>query len=458
MPKILKPSDVVQRLVAGETPEQIFIGADGNVCAKLVGPQAEVAGVSDTERKIDFVISTESVDRYTDVVRLGGWNIKEYLRNPVVLWGHDDSVPAIGRSPQVDIRNGALRATAEFATREIYPLADTIYQLVKNKFLGAASVGFIPLKAKAASGGERPFGLDIIEQELLEWSVVNIPANPDCLTQARSFGIDTTPLIGWAEKTLDQGGMLLIPREELEALRKAAGAPTVGKPIVVIASGEAHLGELGAPAAKPARKIKSLWHVAWLADILMDLDCLEDCVEYEAAIEEDGSPIPQKITDALKALGQILVDMTVEEVTELLSDEDAADEVVVAPAPMVLSSQRIRVLKLLAHADKAAIKQLADALPADAPKGMLDILTAMSAIASTKAGKVLSAANEKTLRDAHAKITDGCSMVKGVFDTGQSDDTDDDGGDDEQRAAQVDTGAEERRRRARALKLKVVGS
>ena len=44
---------------------------------------------------------------------------------------------------------------------------------------------------------------------------------------ARSLGIDTKPLIAWAERALDQGGMTLIPQDELESLRKAAGAPAV---------------------------------------------------------------------------------------------------------------------------------------------------------------------------------------------------------------------------------------
>ena len=225
--KILTPSDVAQRLAAGETTESIFFGEDGNYKAKLVGPEATATVANEQTRSIDFAISTEAVDRYTDIVSLGGWQTKNYVRNPVVLWAHDDSIPAIARGSNVRIENRALRSTAIFAAREFHPLADTIYQLLKNKFLSAASVGFVPLKAKAAAGKDRPFGLDIIEQELLEWSVVNIPANPECLVQARSIGIDTAPLIGWAERVLDMGDVLLLPRAELEALRKAAGAASL---------------------------------------------------------------------------------------------------------------------------------------------------------------------------------------------------------------------------------------
>lgn len=230
MPQILKPADVVARLKAGETREQIFLDASGGVKAKLIGPQATIRAVGDEgSRTIDFVISTESIDRYDSTIKLGGWKLANYRRNPVVLWGHDDFTPPIGRG-SVRTEGNALCSMVEFAPGEIYPLAETIYQLVVAKFINAASVGFMPLAYEWANEDERPYGVDFTEQELLEWSVVSIPANPDCLVQARSVGIDCAPIIAWAERTLDRGGMTVIARAELEALRKSAGAATIGRP------------------------------------------------------------------------------------------------------------------------------------------------------------------------------------------------------------------------------------
>jgi hypothetical protein len=59
---------------------------------------------------------------------------------------------------------------------------------------------------------------------LLEISVCPVPCNPSALTEARSIGIDTAPLIEWAEKVLDTGDTVFLPKTELEGLRKQAGA------------------------------------------------------------------------------------------------------------------------------------------------------------------------------------------------------------------------------------------
>ena len=192
MPQILKPSDVMARLKAGETPRDIFFDASGARTAKLVGIEASVtAGIED--RSVDFVISTGALDRYNSTIAVEGWKTENFEKNPVVLWAHDDSIPAIGRAANVRVEGGRLKSRAVFAERDVHPLADTVYQLIKARFIGAASVGWIPLEYKFVEGGDRGFGIDFLEQELLEWSVVNIPANPDCLVGARSLGIDTKP-------------------------------------------------------------------------------------------------------------------------------------------------------------------------------------------------------------------------------------------------------------------------
>lgn len=578
MTKLLKPSDIAQRFTAGETIEQIFVDDNGGWKAKLAGPEASVAVSTDTERAVDFIITTEAVDRYSDIVSLGGWRTKNYARNPVVLWAHDDSIPAIARGTNMRTDVKAMRSMAIFAERDYHPLADTVFQLVKAKFIGAASVGFIPLKAKAASDPTRKFGIDIIEQELLEWSVVNIPANPECLVEARSLGIDCVPLIGWAEKTLDEKGLLLlVPRTELEALRRAAGAPAQFKgasvadllefvreiaeraplqrsdssdwvcgaahdlpvdntdgwdgpaaakrmldaagfdgdkpdvakakrgflahdaanptlrgsyklPFADLVGGElkAVAGGIRAAASRlpqtdisqsvkdvargvldgyesklktddksaPARTVKSLWHVAWLADILMDLDMLEDCVAWEAAMEEDGSPIPQKLLEALKALGQILVDMTKEEVAELLSDEEGGENIP-AGEPIALSAVRLQTLRLLVDAKAPVIAAVNAALTPAPTGGLVDLIAAKDAIAAAlKAGRVISADNEKKLRSAHDHMTQACEIVMAICDSA-SGEADDDGGDD----GGDDAGATAkaiaiRQRAARAKRLK----
>lgn len=228
MPQILTPADFMTRLKKGETSKQILLDDAGAVKAKLAGVTASIEPTTE-DRAVDFVISTGALDRYNSTIAPKGWQIENFTRNPVVLWAHDDSIPAIGRAENTQI-GADVRSRAIFADRDIHPLADTVCKLVKAKFINAASVGWIPLRWQFVEEDGRGFGVDYLEQELLEWSVVNIPANPECLVDARSIGIDTRPLLVWAERTLDRGGMLMIPKTELEALRKAAGAPTMSRP------------------------------------------------------------------------------------------------------------------------------------------------------------------------------------------------------------------------------------
>jgi HK97 family phage major capsid protein len=83
----------------------------------------------------------------------------------------------------------------------------------------------VPIAWKLAEKERGPGAIDYTKQELWEWLVVNIPANPECLVEARSMGIDTRPMLHWAERALDGEGRIAITRDELKALRLAAGAP-----------------------------------------------------------------------------------------------------------------------------------------------------------------------------------------------------------------------------------------
>jgi HK97 family phage prohead protease len=238
MAKIYTPADLLKRLQtirefgpkegsSGEAEiQRLFYDDKGARIAKAIGIEASVA-LAETERAVDFTISTGSIDRYNSTIAVKGWQTENFQKNSVILWAHDDYIPAIGRAETTRVDGDRLRSRAVFATRDVHPLADTVYALIKAKFINAASVGWIPLKWQFVEDKDRGFGIDYLEQELLEWSVVNIPANPECLVDARSMGIDTKPLTAWAEQVLDRGGMATISRGDLEALRKAAGAPSL---------------------------------------------------------------------------------------------------------------------------------------------------------------------------------------------------------------------------------------
>jgi HK97 family phage prohead protease len=209
--------------------------------------QADPFVVDAAARKVRFVFSDGSVDRMGDTIDPKGWVVDSYLKNPVVLWAHDSLSPPIGRASNLLIEDMRLCGDVEFAAAEVYGFADLIFRLLQAKFLNAGSVGFLPLDYSWSSDKEREFGIDFKAQELLEYSIVPVPANANALAEARKSGIDTRPLVDWAEKMLDGGQKVLVPIAELEKLRKMA-----------------------APPRSLARKSAAEWHVGAARDLPLD--------------------------------------------------------------------------------------------------------------------------------------------------------------------------------------------
>lgn len=167
---------------------------------------ARVRASFDTEVKADgdsrtltFTISTASVDRMGDTIALDGWKLENYRKNPVVLWAHDASLLPVAKSNQVFTEGTKLKSVAEFTPPGMAKFNDTVFEMYKLGFLSATSVGFAPLKYAFTDDPQRRYGIDFLEQELLEFSAVPVPANGEALIEGRSAGIDIAPLFDWAE-------------------------------------------------------------------------------------------------------------------------------------------------------------------------------------------------------------------------------------------------------------------
>ena len=52
-----------------------------------------------------FIGSDETIDRDGEVIKVDGWNLTPYRKNPVVMWGHRHDIPAIGKAKRVRIEN-----------------------------------------------------------------------------------------------------------------------------------------------------------------------------------------------------------------------------------------------------------------------------------------------------------------------------------------------------------------
>ncbi|NIU01093.1 MAG: hypothetical protein GWN01_09260 [Nitrosopumilaceae archaeon] len=225
-----------QRIWTGSKAARSWL-TDGVFPPKTLLQQARIAEVikqdEDPESRIhQFRISTETRDRHGDVVRSRGINLKNFRKNPVVLFAHNANEPPIGRSPRIEIGDGVVDADVEFFDRETFEFADIIFRIVKAGGLKATSIGFLPIEFDRLedNDGKASGGIDFKKIDLLEFSIVPIPANPEAVKQCVRDGLNLDPYINWLDhiqdnRTTDPVEQLLktleVSDEDLMAVRKA---------------------------------------------------------------------------------------------------------------------------------------------------------------------------------------------------------------------------------------------
>ena len=149
------------------------------------------------DRSVQFTISKEVVDRDGDILRAGGVDFTNYMKNPVFLGFHNSHDFPLGKVTKFWVEGDSVKAIVYFPTLEELSsdpalasekakLIDFSYYAYKNGLMNAVSVGFIPLEWT-----ETKTGYDITKWELLEFSAVAVPANQDAIAEAvKSFGLD----------------------------------------------------------------------------------------------------------------------------------------------------------------------------------------------------------------------------------------------------------------------------
>jgi hypothetical protein len=130
--------------------------------------------------EFEVVASMATPDRIGDVVKVEGWDFKNYKKNPVILWGHDYSIPPIGKATEWSIEGNKLIMKGIFASNEF---AQQVRKDYEAGFQKAVSVGFISKKRNETD-------FDIIEEaELLELSFVAVGMHPDAIDNLKkTFG------------------------------------------------------------------------------------------------------------------------------------------------------------------------------------------------------------------------------------------------------------------------------
>lgn len=163
--------------------------------------EIRAAGGNDLgNREFDFMASDETPDSYGDIVRAAGWDLSRYKRNPIVLFNHKSDVP-VGYSPKTSIEGKQLISRVKLADEGTSEFIDTLYKLISQRIVRAMSVGFRPNKDVVIMRDKDNnfLGLEFNGQELLENSIVSIPANPNSLSLAKSWGVRDSTLNRLAE-------------------------------------------------------------------------------------------------------------------------------------------------------------------------------------------------------------------------------------------------------------------
>lgn len=167
---------------------------------------------------LEFVLSDETVDRYGDIVEAAGWVLTNFKKNPIALFGHSSAFP-IGTWSNIRVEGKKLVAKLNLAKRGTSARIDELINLVEQGILRAVSVGFIPLKSEPIDP-ERKYGPQkYTKQELLETSLVSVPANPAALALAKQLNISPETM------SLAFGEQAEVRRKDVSATGEHAASP-----------------------------------------------------------------------------------------------------------------------------------------------------------------------------------------------------------------------------------------
>ena len=138
-----------------------------------------------------MVIAANELSRNGDELNLRGISFKNYRKNPVVLWAHD-SYQGIPIAKTVKIgHDDQGRIVADFEFNSDDEFAARVENAWNGGFIRGASIRYMPTKVVEMLDEQgRVDRLRIEESELLEWSLVAVPADPDSVrAAARALGL-----------------------------------------------------------------------------------------------------------------------------------------------------------------------------------------------------------------------------------------------------------------------------
>lgn len=260
---------------------------------------ALIKGVDLKKRTLTIIGSDETKDRDGDIISVSGWQLENYLKNPVFQWAHNYTSPPIGRAITLVRRRSPARLefVIRFPSEGVYPFADMILAMYNERIMNASSVGFIPRTwedlpiDKEEQGGYRR-ARKYTKQELLELSAVPVPANPSALQNAIKD--------------------LKLSKD----YQKTAFDILTGQKLFVPENAEMILEELG--EAKASLEDDNIL-VQVQDDFISSADSLDDSEGKEEVIESCNPVLPELIKDCIQTTIKVEIDEQFKQLAEEVS-------------------------------------------------------------------------------------------------------------------------------------------
>jgi HK97 family phage prohead protease len=131
-----------------------------------------------------ITISTMGLDRESDEVVPEGGEFDAYKRSPVVQWGHDYSAIPIGTTTSLEVvPTRGIRARWRWLEGDVF--AGRVRNAWEQGIIRAASIGFRPIESERNERGGRRY----TRWELLEWSLVAVPANAEAVRTLKRLSL-----------------------------------------------------------------------------------------------------------------------------------------------------------------------------------------------------------------------------------------------------------------------------
>jgi len=156
-----------------------------------------------------FIISKEVVDRHLDLVEIETLKLSNYEKNTVVLLNHERNSIPIGKTYKLESYSdlgGTKSLVAWVELNHHHSLYKQTLGSIRDGFLSGASVG---IKLTEQPKFDKTTNAYIVKNaELLEWSIVTIPANQETLSiksmNLSDFEVFTRDLLKMEEQYIDK--------------------------------------------------------------------------------------------------------------------------------------------------------------------------------------------------------------------------------------------------------------